>query len=57
MPEAPEIWTPPYYGHTAVVPTVSALEDFTLVLEKRSCEDMKSFLHRSLYRNVQAVIS
>ena len=27
IPEAPEIWIPPYYGHTAVVPTVSALEE------------------------------
>ena len=26
IPEAPEVQIPPYYGHTAVVPTVSALE-------------------------------
>ena len=24
--EAPVLWIPPYYGHTAVVPTVSILE-------------------------------
>ena len=26
IPGAPEIWTPPYYRHTAVVPMFSALE-------------------------------
>ena len=38
MPEAPKIQIPPYYGHTAVVPTVPALEGLHCIAPKISLQ-------------------
>ena len=43
LPEVPEIWIPPYYGHTVVIPTASTLEGFDCSLcNIRGC---KTFQH------------
>ena len=44
IPETPEIWIPPYYWNTAVVPTVSKLEGFNCTdLEGFDCTDIEEF--------------
>ena len=52
MQEAPEIQIPSYYGHTAVVPTVSTLERHLQLFIVAFCVTEIAFLTQSLLTHV-----